>query len=93
LTSSFIGPVDLSRDLGIFGQFDHPLFLDAVQITAQAAKRADKQAGIIVDGPADLNKYWDLGYRFVGCGSDGSLLNSAARNLAQSLKSRRSQIA
>jgi 4-hydroxy-2-oxoheptanedioate aldolase len=89
----FIGPVDLSRDLGIFGQFDHSLFLDAVRTTAQAAQRADKQAGIIIDGPANLSQYWDLGYRFVACSSDGSLLNNAARNLADSLKSRRSQIA
>jgi 4-hydroxy-2-oxoheptanedioate aldolase len=89
----FIGPVDLSRDLGIFGQFDHSLFLDAVRTTAQAAQRADKQAGIIIDGPANLSQYWDLGYRFVACSSDGSLLNSAARNLADALKSCKTQIA
>ena len=89
----FIGPVDLSRDLGIFGQFDHSSFQDAVRLTSQAARRAGKQAGIIVNGPDELGKYWDLGYRFVACSSDGSLLNSAARNLAQALKSRSSHVA
>jgi len=83
----FIGPVDLSRDLGIFGQLDHPLFKDAVRKTAEAALHAGKQAGIIVDGPADISKYWNLGYRFLACGSDGSLVNSGARQLARSLKS------
>jgi 4-hydroxy-2-oxoheptanedioate aldolase len=88
----FIGPVDLSRDLGIFGQFDHPLFVNAVHATAEAARRAGKQAGIILDGPADFNKYWSLGYRFLASSSDGSLLNSAARKLAESLKSLRSEL-
>ena len=83
----FIGPVDLSRDLGMFGQFDHPLFVEASHRTAAAARRAGKQAGIIVDGPADLGKYWDLGYRFFASSSDGSLLNSGARQLAKSMKS------
>jgi 4-hydroxy-2-oxoheptanedioate aldolase len=84
----FIGPVDLSRDLGIFGQFEHELFMDAVRVTAQAAKRAGKQAGIIVNGPDELSRYRELGFTFIACGSDGSLLNSAARTLAKALKSR-----
>jgi 4-hydroxy-2-oxoheptanedioate aldolase len=89
----FIGPVDLSRDLGVFGQFDHPLVVEATHKTLTAARCAGKQAGIIVDGPIDCSKYWNLGYRFLASSSDGSLLNSAARQLAKSMKSSISQLA
>jgi 4-hydroxy-2-oxoheptanedioate aldolase len=83
----FIGPADLSQSLGIFEQFDHPKFLDAVKATAEAARRFNKAAGILPKTPEDCRRYWDLGYRFIACSSDGGILNDGARRLAQSLSS------
>jgi 4-hydroxy-2-oxoheptanedioate aldolase len=83
----FIGPTDLSQSLGIMGQLEHPKFIDAVEATAAAARRHMKAAGILAKGPEDFRRYWELGYRFIACNSDGGLLNSAARNLADSLRS------
>ena len=83
----FVGPTDLSQSLGIIEQFDHPRFLDAVKATADAARRFHKVAGILAKNQEESRKYWDLGYRFIACSSDGGLLNEGARRLAESLKS------
>jgi 4-hydroxy-2-oxoheptanedioate aldolase len=83
----FVGPTDLSQSLGIIEQFDHPRFLDAVKATAEAARRYDKAAGILLKSPEEARKYWNLGFRFIACSSDGGLLNDGARRLAESLKS------
>ena len=82
----FLGPLDLSHGLGILGQFDHPDFVKAAEATARAAAKHGKAAGILVGRPEDASRYVDLGYRFIGCGSDGGLLNTAARQVVESLK-------
>ena len=43
----FIGPADLSMELGIFGQFDHPRFVEAMKETINAAQKAGKAVGIL----------------------------------------------
>src|SRR5690606_6840063 len=44
----FIGPADLSMDLGIFGQFDHPEFRKALDRIVEAAEAAGKSTGILL---------------------------------------------
>jgi 4-hydroxy-2-oxoheptanedioate aldolase len=83
----FIGPSDLTQSLGIMGQLEHPKYLEAVKATADAARRHNKAAGILARNAEDCRRYWDMGYRFIGCNSDSGLLNQAARNLSSSLRS------
>ncbi len=85
----FIGPSDLSQSLGIFGQFDHPRFIDAIQRTAAAAAKHNKATGILLPKPDDFAHYHSLGYRFIASGSDGVLLSNAARNLVKTLQAAR----
>jgi 4-hydroxy-2-oxoheptanedioate aldolase len=82
----FVGPTDLSQSLGVMGDWGHPRFLDAVRATSKAAQQHKKVAGILAGSPEDARHYWDLGYRFIGCNSDGGLLNNAARSLVASLR-------
>jgi 4-hydroxy-2-oxoheptanedioate aldolase len=82
----FIGPSDLSHSLGIFGKFEHPNFVAAVQRTAQAALSQGKHCGILLLDPKDIKRYLDAGYRFIAAGSDAVLLHNAARSLVQSLQ-------
>jgi 4-hydroxy-2-oxoheptanedioate aldolase len=82
----FIGPSDLSMELGIFGQFDHPLFKDAVHATVNAAQKAGKAAGILLQHPDDYKKYHDIGIRLIACGADGTFVAEGARNMASKLK-------
>jgi 2-keto-3-deoxy-L-rhamnonate aldolase RhmA len=82
----FIGPLDLSQSLGILGQFDHPRFVEALEATAAAARKHGRATGILMPKPDDFSRYYELGFRFLACNSDGGLLNAAARNLAQTLR-------
>lgn len=82
----FIGPLDLSTALQITGQWDHPLYLDAIKKTAQAAKNAGKACGILLPSPDEFKKYYDLGYRFIAAGSDIGFVVNGARNTIKTLK-------
>jgi 4-hydroxy-2-oxoheptanedioate aldolase len=82
----FIGPSDLSHSLGILGQFEHPRYIDAVDKTGQAGARRGKATGILLPKPDDLGFYRERGFTFLASGSDGVLLNNAARALVTKLK-------
>ena len=81
----FIGPADLSMELGIFGQFDHPRFKEALQETVNAAQKAGKATGILFFNPDDYKRYHDLGIRLIACGADATFVADGARNLAKKL--------
>jgi 2-keto-3-deoxy-L-rhamnonate aldolase RhmA len=81
----FIGPADLSMELGIFGQFEHPIFREAVAKTVAAAEKAGKATGILFFNPAEYQKYRDLGIRFMACGSDATFVAEGARTMAGKL--------
>ena len=82
----FVGPTDLSIALGVYGQPDHPKFVDAIKATADAAKREGKAAGILLKNPDEFKRYYDLGFRFIACGSDGGFVLDGACKTAESLK-------
>lgn len=88
----FIGPADLTMALGIFGQFDHPLFVNALNATVAAAQRAGKATGILFFNPDDYQRYHQMGIRFLACGADGSFVADSARNLAAKLNKARNDI-
>jgi 4-hydroxy-2-oxoheptanedioate aldolase len=86
----FIGPSDLSMELGIFGQLDHPLFRDALKATVSAAEKAGKATGILLFTPDDYKTYHDLGMRFIACGADATFVAEGARTMAAKLGAIRS---
>lgn len=88
----FIGPADLTMALGIFGQFDHPLFLDAVKATVSAAGKAGKAIGILFFNPDDYKRYHDLGIRMLACGADATFVADSARNMAGKLNTMRQSL-
>ncbi|GHB88217.1 HpcH/HpaI aldolase family protein [Persicitalea jodogahamensis] len=81
----FIGPADLSMELGIFGQFDHPMFKEAVQNTIAAAQKAGKATGILFFNPEEYHNYHQLGIRLIACGADATFVANGARAMAQKL--------
>ena len=83
----FIGPADLTMSLGIFGQFDHPLFVDALKATVSAAQKAGKAAGILLFNPDHYNTYYEMGIRMIACGADATFVADGARNMAGKLQS------
>lgn len=88
----FIGPSDLSMALGIFGQFDHPLFKEAIQATVDAAHKAGKATGILLPHPDDFIRYHEMGMRLIASGADSAFVAEGARNLANKLKDTRDNL-
>ena len=74
----FVGPRDLSHDLGVPGQVSAPAFVDAIEQVRLAAEKNGKACGLLVnDGAAAATRIAE-GWRFVAIGSDSTLLAAAA---------------
>ena len=82
----FIGPMDLTTSLGIFRQYDHPAYTDALARTINAARRFGRALGILLSSPDDFPRYYGLGFRLITCGTDTSFLQTAARQTAEALR-------
>jgi 4-hydroxy-2-oxoheptanedioate aldolase len=82
----FVGPTDLSHAMGIPGRFDEPAFVDALRTVSDATERAGKAAAILLRGPEDVTRYLDLGYRFIGIGSDLNFVIDGARGVIQAIR-------
>jgi 2-keto-3-deoxy-L-rhamnonate aldolase RhmA len=78
----FVGPADLSASLGIPGQLDSPTFIAALARVVEAAQASHVAAGILAGDVSRAAQFDELGFSFVGVGSDSSLLRSAASSAA-----------
>lgn len=81
----FIGSNDLCGDLGITGNYDHPLLRDAYARTIAACRRHGKQTGVggLADRPDLIAEMVRMGGRYVSLGSDVSFLLSGATAAAK----------
>jgi 4-hydroxy-2-oxoheptanedioate aldolase len=75
----FVGPADLTHSLGIPGRFDDPRYLEALASVVEASTAHGKAAGILIYDSAGLPPLLDLGFRFIGLGSEGSFVSAGAR--------------
>jgi 4-hydroxy-2-oxoheptanedioate aldolase len=83
----FVGPRDLSHDLGVPGQVTAAVFVDALEQVRLVARKHGKACGLLVpDGAAAAAKAAE-GWTFVTIGSDSTLLATAA--VAQLTRARR----
>jgi 2-keto-3-deoxy-L-rhamnonate aldolase RhmA len=82
----FVGPADLSHSLGIPGQFDHPDYLAAIDRVVAAADGQGKATGILLRDAVALPRHLELGFRFVGIGSDGAFIVDGARAVVRAAR-------
>ncbi|HSK94738.1 MAG TPA: aldolase/citrate lyase family protein [Candidatus Angelobacter sp.] len=75
----FVGPTDLSHSMGIPGQFDDPAFGEALRTVVAATDAAGKAAGILLRDARSLASHVELGFRFIGLGSDAAFVADGAR--------------
>lgn len=75
----FVGPRDLSHDLGVPGQLQAREFLDALETVRVAARTYDKACGLLVNDGAAAQVKLAEGWTFVAIGSDSTLLAAEAR--------------
>ena len=79
----FIGPADLSADMGYMGNPNHPEVVAAIEKAIAQIKAANKAPGILMANEQMAKHYIELGALFVAVGVDTTLLARAADNLAQ----------
>lgn len=79
----FAGPADLGTSLEMPGGFAEPRFMDVLQRIADAAHGRGKTAGVLLPSPDLAPALREMGYSFIGVGSDSTLL---VRALADNLK-------
>lgn len=82
----FVGPSDLSMALGIFNQFDHPDYQDAINKIAIAARKHGKASGVLMPDINQFEMYHQLGYRVVACGGDAAFVSTGAAAMAKRMK-------
>lgn len=80
----FVGPLDLSTNLGVPGRWDEPVFLDALDEVVRAGKETGTAVGIFCPSVDFAQMAWDKGFTVL---SDGADLSVFARGLAQGVSS------
>lgn len=80
----FVGPRDLSHDLGVPGDFKAPSYIAALDKVRSAARTHGKACGLLTNDGATAAARLAEGWTFVAIGSDSTLLAAAvASHLAQ----------
>lgn len=66
----FVGPSDLSWSLDVFGEFDDPVFQEAVDAVLAAGSKTDTTVGTLATDPESTRRWVRRGYDFVVTGVD-----------------------
>ena len=78
---------DLSQNLGVAGQFDHPRLREVVaKAEARILGRGDVALGGIAFSAEEARAMIGRGYRFVVLGSDAGLITGAAQRMVRAIK-------
>lgn len=85
----FVGPMDLSVNMGIQLQYQHPEFRSALARIADACRSAGKAAGILLGRAAQIEETIAAGFSFIGLGSDGAVVAEGMRALAAAFRDHR----
>lgn len=82
----FIGPADLSADMGFTGNPQHPEVQRTIDDAIARIRAAGKAPGILMANKALAQRYLEAGALFVAVGVDTTLLARAAEALANEFK-------
>jgi 2-keto-3-deoxy-L-rhamnonate aldolase RhmA len=82
----FIGPADLSANMGVPGKTDHPQVQEMIHRGLEKIKKANKPAGTLIFDHVLAKEYFTAGFTYVAVGSDLSFLRKEADTTAQLYK-------
>lgn len=82
----FIGPGDLSADLGYLGQPGHPEVVKTIDGAIARIRACGKPAGILTGDEKLARHFIDQGCVFVAVGSDIGLLSKGSKSLVQNFR-------
>jgi 2-dehydro-3-deoxyglucarate aldolase/4-hydroxy-2-oxoheptanedioate aldolase len=81
-----IGPADLSISLGIPGEFQHPLMVEAMEMVRDTCLRRGIAPGTQTRN-VNLAKFWkERGMTFLGCSNETTMLLDRATELVTNIK-------
>ena len=81
----WVGHFDLTNFLGIPGQFDNPLYTNALKRIVAAGRRHKKGLGIMSADAAWARQYKKLGYTMQASGTDHGLLMAGVKGILSSI--------
>ena len=82
----WIGQFDLTNFLGIPGEFENPVYLDACEEIAAAARRQGKALGAMAPNPAWAADYKRKGFEMIAAGPDQAALMAGVANILEGAK-------
>ena len=80
----FVGPADLSLNLGIAGQFCHPKMMDVYERVCNACRKYGKTAGLSCAFDK-IPEFMEQGFRFFVGGADYLVIRNGYMNLREQL--------
>ncbi len=85
----WVGHFDLTNFLGIPGQFDNPLYRNALKRIVAAGRKHKKGLGVLSTDPTWAKQYKKLGFNMQAAGTDHGLLMAGVRNILSSIADER----
>ena len=82
----FLGPGDLSTDMGHLGNMNHPDVQKVLDEAIVTIRKCGKAPGILTNDEARARHYVDLGAQFITVGSDVAILARETEKLAAKYK-------
>ena len=82
----FIGPADLSADMGIIGDFDNIDLWKLVEKAVKEIKKNNQPVGTLIGRKDLVQRCIDMGFDFVACGTDSTLLARSSDDLVKTFK-------
>lgn len=82
----FIGPADLSADMGHLGDPQQPAVWEAILAGGERIRKAGKAAGFLSGREDDCRRVLDAGFGFVAVGSDNAILARQSEALVRMYK-------
>jgi 2-keto-3-deoxy-L-rhamnonate aldolase RhmA len=72
--------------MGLFRQYDHPSFLEAIDRVQQVAEKHGKSTGVFIPNMGEYDKYRHRGFQFIGCGSDTVFIMQGAQGMVEEMR-------
>ena len=79
----FLGPSDLSQDLGVVGQILHPKCIDAIERIAAACRKHGKSWGAVTLTPEHCDVLVKNGCQLISMTNDVRLINAGIKSVKQ----------
>ena len=84
---AFVGPNDLAASMGYLMGVGNQEVQDVMASVPGVCARHGKAAGTLASNADEVRRYIDMGYKFVGLGSDAGLLKAAALETVHAARS------